>query len=89
MDAPLHGDDHFPAQGAHDEVSFMPCCGGNGETGQLPVGDDDGVLNMVCQTAQAAAQNNAQFRLTTRDSFFQARGNSIDIFYSWIHDKGG
>ena len=61
--------------------------GGYGETGDFTVGDYDRILYLVCEFAQAAAQNDSYCGL--KPSFCEHAldvvGCSINSFNSWIH----
>ena len=49
------------AQAADDEIALVAHRRGHRETGQGGVGDDERVFDGICQAAQPAAQDNAQF----------------------------
>ena len=59
MDAPLHGDDRFAGQRAHNEIAFMADSRAHRETGNIFIRNHQRVLNLVRQFAQTAAQDNA------------------------------
>ena len=67
VDAPLHGDDGFSTQFPDNEVSLVADGGRGREAGDVPVGDGDALGNLVGQFSQAAAQDDAYFRLQVPD----------------------
>ena len=59
MDAPLHGDDRFAGQRAHNEIAFVADGRAHREAGNILIGDNQRILDLVGQLAQAASQDNA------------------------------
>ena len=90
MDASFHGHDRLAAQSANDEVAFMADGGGHGEAGNLGVGDDERIFDLVGELAETAAEDDADFRLA---SLQEDRGHRlvhvlrcvVDFFDTGIH----
>ena len=80
VDAPLHGDDAFPAESADDEIALVADGGGDGESRDVAVGDGEGLFDFVGQFAKAAAQDDAHFGLPRDDPGTQVVGGGIDYF---------
>ena len=73
VDAALHRDHAFPAEGADDEVPLVADGRGHGEAGEFAVRDDEGILDLVGQLAEAAAEDDADQRLPS----FQPLGEGV------------
>ena len=73
VDAALHRDDAFPAQGADDEVSLVADGRGHGEAGELAVRDDERILDLVGQFSETASEDDADQRLPS----FQPLGERV------------
>ena len=62
VEAPLHGNHRLAAELADDEIALVPHGRGDRETGNVAVGDHDGIFDAVGQAAQAAAEYDADQR---------------------------
>ena len=78
VDAALHRDHAFPAEGADDEVPLVADGRGHGESGEFVVGDDEGVLDLVGQHAEAAAEDDADLRLPSFHPLEESVGSSVN-----------
>ena len=59
MDAALHGNHRFAGQRAHNEIAFVADGRAHREAGNVFIRYDQRVLNLVCQFAKTASQDNA------------------------------
>ena len=59
METSLHGDDFLASEHAADDVALVTYRGGDGETGNVAVGDDYGVLDLLAELAEAAAEHDS------------------------------
>ena len=85
VETALHGEDLLPAQFARDEVAFVPDDCRDREAGDVLVGDDDPVNYLVCQLAQAAAEDYANLGLAAFGVAAYEGGGFIDYFKSGVH----
>ena len=85
VDAALHGDDGLAAEGADDEIPLVADGRGDRETGDVLVGDDERVRDLVGQLAEAAAQHDADFGLPAGEDADQVIRRILDPFDSRVH----
>ena len=77
VDAALHRDHALPAEGADDEVPLVADGRGHGESGEFAVGDDEGVLDLVGQHAEAAAEDDADHGLPSSHPLDEGVGGGV------------
>ena len=67
----------LPAEGADDEVPLVADGRGYGKSGKVAVRDDEGVLDLVGQLAEAAAEDDADFRLPSFHPLDESVGSGM------------
>ena len=77
VDTALHGNNGFAAEGANNEAALVADCGGHREARNVPVGDFQRILNLVCQLAKAGAQDYSHGGLKLTDLFADIRCRSV------------
>ena len=85
VDAALHRDDALPAELSDDEVAFVADGGGHGEAGNVLVGDDERLLDLVGQLAEAASQHDTDLRLAAGKDAGHIVRSGMDLFDSGVH----
>ena len=89
MDAALHGDHGLAAEGADDEIPLVADGRGDRETGDVLVGDDERVRDLVGELAEAAAEHDADFGLPAGEDADQVIRRILDPFDSRVHNWVG
>ena len=88
VDAPLHGDDGFPADFSDDEVPLVADGRRDRESGDVPVGNGDGVDDLVGQPSQSASQDDADgwMQVKIRQDAVDIGSSLVNPFCSRVHD---
>ena len=62
MEPTLHYRNGLALQCAAYKLALVSWCGGNGKSGDIPVGDHNGVFRQLCHISQTGAKNHGDFR---------------------------
>ena len=85
MDPPLHGKDILSSQLAEDKVTLVPNRCADRKSRNVPVRDDDLVLNLVHKFSKPAAEDDAYLWDTPAKMRSYGIGSLVDSFFNGIH----
>ena len=85
MKPPLHHRNPLACQGAKYQLALMAGGSGNGESGNLLVGNHNGVLRQVRHVAKAGTQNHGNLRLEARKTLCYRIGSFLIVSKGITH----
>ena len=85
MNTALHHDGGLAADLSDEKIAFVADRRGDGESGNILVGDHNRILYGVGQLPQTASEDDAYSGLQVADLLLDVVGCLVDSFYSNIH----